>query len=229
MSRRKVVLWGASNHALVVADAVRLQGDYELQGFLDDVNPERRDEAFGGAYILGGREQLETMNALGISHLIMAMGNNQARLQLAQLARAKGYELATALHPRAIVAADTRIGAGTVVLAGAIINPTAVLGENVIVNTAAIVEHGCVVEDAAFVNAQVMLAGNVTVGKGALIEIGAIVASNVSIGAHSVIGAGSLVLRDIPEGVLAYGHPAQVIRRIEREASATPADSSVIE
>ncbi len=217
MTKKKVVLWGASNHALVVADVIRLQGEYELHGFLDDVNPERRGESFCGSVVLGGREQLETLKALDVSHLIMAMGNNYARLKLAELARAKGYQLATALHPRAVVAADARIGPGTVVIAAAVINPNVAIGENVIINTAAIVEHGCVIQDGAFVNAQAMLAGNVSVGKAATIEIGAIVASNLKIGAHSVVGAGSLVLTDIPEGVLAYGNPARVIRKIEPE------------
>jgi PglD N-terminal domain len=39
--RPKIVIWGAGGHALVVADIIRLRDDYELVGFLDDVNPER--------------------------------------------------------------------------------------------------------------------------------------------------------------------------------------------
>src|SRR4051812_7056888 len=215
--QKKIVLWGASNHALVVADIIRRQGEYEVAGFLDDVNPERRGESFCGAVILGGRDQLETMKAAGVSHLIMAIGNNRARMELAEIGRAKGYALATAIHPGAVIAADTRIESGTVVMAGAIINPSATVGQNVIINTGAIVEHGCVVADGALVNARVLLTGNVTVGEEATVEIGTIVASNVKIGARSVVGAGSLVLKDVPEDVLAYGNPAQVIRKLDRK------------
>lgn len=32
----------------------------------------------------------------------------------------------------------------------------------------------------------------------------------VEVGAYSLIGAGSLVLKDIPERVIAYGHPARI-------------------
>ena len=42
---KKLAIWGASNHALVVADIVRLLGDYEIVGFLDSVNPERARSA----------------------------------------------------------------------------------------------------------------------------------------------------------------------------------------
>jgi acetyltransferase-like isoleucine patch superfamily enzyme len=45
---------------------------------------------------------------------------------------------------------------------------------------------------------------------GARIGSGCTVLAGVRIGEHALIGAGSLVTRDIPAGVLAYGHPARV-------------------
>ena len=45
----------------------------------------------------------------------------------------------------------------------------------------------------------------------------AFIGPGVSIGRGSVIGAGSVVLRDIPEGVLAYGVPARVILDITED------------
>ena len=39
----------------------------------------------------------------------------------------------------------------------------------------------------------------------------------VTIGDGSVIGAGSVVTRDIPPGVLAFGSPCRVIRKITEE------------
>lgn len=54
----------------------------------------------------------------------------------------------------------------------------------------------------------VELARDVFVGDRVLILKG------VSIGAHSVIGAGSVVRSSIPEGVIAAGNPARVIREL---------------
>lgn len=39
----------------------------------------------------------------------------------------------------------------------------------------------------------------------------------VKIGSNSVIGAKSLVTKDIPEGVLAFGNPCKVIRKIQEQ------------
>ena len=45
----------------------------------------------------------------------------------------------------------------------------------------------------------------------------------VTIGAGSLIGAGSVVTRDVPAGMLAYGNPARVARRV---ADLSPSDLS---
>src|SRR6266850_193052 len=72
---KKLVVWGASSHALVVADVIRLQGDYEIVGFLDSINPERVGTEFCGASILGGEEQLDVLLQQGVAYLIVGIGS----------------------------------------------------------------------------------------------------------------------------------------------------------
>ena len=211
---RKLVIWGASGHALVVADIIRLRGDYEIVGFLDDVNPQRHGTEFCGAPVLGGQEQLDVLQRMGVKYLIFGFGDCEARLRLSKLVRAKGFCLATAIHPQAIVAADVQIGPGIVIAGGVVINPGSRIGENVIINTCTSVDHECVVEDGAHIGPGVHLGGKVVVGRAAWVGIGATVRDRVHIGAHSTIGAGAVVLDDIPDGVAAYGVPAKVVRSI---------------
>jgi UDP-N-acetylbacillosamine N-acetyltransferase len=213
--RTKLVIWGAGGHALVVADIIRLNGDYEIVGFLDDVNLQRHNTELYGATILGGQEQLDSLRRKGVRHLIFGFGHCKARLTLTEFVRAKGFSLATAIHPKAIVATDAFIGAGTVIAAGAIINPGSKIGENAIVNTAASVDHECFVDDGAHVGPGARLAGRVVVERAAWIGVGAIAIDGVRIGANSLIGAGGVVVNDIPEGVVAYGNPAKVVRKVE--------------
>jgi UDP-N-acetylbacillosamine N-acetyltransferase len=212
---RKIILWGGGGHALVVADVLRCQGGWEIIGFLDDADAGRRGESFGHATILGGREQLARLREQGVAHVILAFGDCAARLELAAVARQQGFELATAVHPRATIAHDVSIGAGTVIAAGAIVNPAARLGENVIINTAASVDHECLVEDGAHVSPGAHLGGRVRVGRGAWIGIGASVVPRITIGAGSIVGAGAVVVEDVPAGVVAYGVPARVRRNVD--------------
>lgn len=209
------MIWGASGHALVVADIVRLRGECRIVGFLDGVNPDRAGAEFCGATILGGEESLESLSQSGVRETILAFGNCEARLRCSEIARDHGFSLYTAVHPQAVVASDVELGAGTVVVAGAVINPACVIGGNVIINTCASVDHECIIEDGVHICPGAHLAGRVTVERGAWIGVGATVSDRVHIGAGSLIGAGSVVIRDVPPGVVVYGVPARVIRSNE--------------
>lgn len=208
-----VLLVGAGNHAVVVSDIVRLLGA-QIAGYVEE-NCRREGHTFCGAKILGGLDRLGEVRRHGVQRGVVAIGDCAARLRLGtEMARA-GFDLIRAVHPRAVVAADVLVGAGTVVVAGAVINPMARIGAHVIVNTCASVDHHCVVHDGAHICPGARLAGNVTVGERALVGIGAVVREGVTIGAGTVVGAGSVVLEDLPPGMLVHGVPARVVRAVE--------------
>jgi acetyltransferase EpsM len=211
---RKLIVWGASGHARVVTDIVRLQGEYTIVGYLDSINPSRKGEMFLGGMILGGDEQLGRLLERGVEYLIVGFGDCMSRIRAADEALSKGYKLVTALHPNAVIADDVKIGEGTVVAAGAVINPAAIIGRNVIVNTSSSVDHECQVGDGAHICPGAHLSGSVRVERAAWIGTGASVRDRVQIGAGSIIGVGAVVVDDIPAGVVAYGNPAKVRKRL---------------
>jgi acetyltransferase EpsM len=211
-----LVIWGASGHARVVADIVRLSGYFHIVGFLDSIDPGRKGTEFSGATILGGQEQLELLRRADIRHVVLGIGDCRARISLAGIVRQAGFELATAIHPNATIAEDVQLGVGTVIMAGAVVNPGSRVGENVIVNTSSSVDHDCVIEDGVHVGPGAHLGGGVSVGEGTWVGIGAIIKDKVKIGRDSIIGAGAVVLQDIPDGVVAFGIPAKVIRKVEQ-------------
>jgi len=215
--KQQLVIWRAAGHALTVADIVRLEGKYDLVGFLDDVASQRCGEAFCGSTILGGREQLRELRERSVHHILLGFGDCYARLELADWVRRQGFQLATAIHPRSVVASDVQIGPGTVIAAGAVINAASRIGENVIINTCASVDHECLVEDGCHIAPGVHLGGRVTVGKGSWIGIGVTVKDRVRIGAGSIIGVGAVVLHEIPDNVVAYGIPAKVVRKAKMD------------
>ncbi len=143
----------------------------------------------------------------------VAIGNPKTRKQKAELLLLHNLSLTTVIHPKSVVSNSSPIGVGSSVLAGAIINPQAIIGENCIVNTSASVDHDCTIGDYVNIGPGSHLAGNVTVGKLTDLGTGTIVIPNVTIGERCTIGAGSVVINDVPNGSVAVGVPARVLKR----------------
>lgn len=59
----------------------------------------------------------------------------------------------------------------------------------------------------------------VSIGAGSWLGTNAVVLPGVTIGQHVAVGAGSVVTTDIPDGVIAAGVPARVIREIDADDS----------
>lgn len=212
MSSSPLVIWGAAGHARVVADIVRQQGQFRIVGFIDSTDSGRQGGAFAGSTVLGGRECLPGLLEQGVRHCLIAIGDCAARVRLAAEAQALGFSLPVAVHSQAVLADDTEVGEGTVVMAGAVVNPGSRVGANVILNTGATVDHDCVLADGVHISPGAHLAGWVRVGAETWLGIGTAVSDHVEIGPHSIVGAGSLVLDDIPANVVAWGSPARTRR-----------------
>jgi len=212
VKRFPLVIWGASGHARVVADIVRLLRVFKLVGFVDDVNNYPPGAMFLGLPVYPGLKEPEVDRVRRTGQVILAFGDCQLRLEKWRHLRGVGFHFATAVHPSAIIAGDIRFGEGTVVAAGVVVNPGTTVGEQVILNTSCSVDHDCCIAEGAHICPGVRLAGGVTVGMASWVGIGTIVREKIVIGSGVTIGAGSLVLRDIPDGAIAYGSPARVVR-----------------
>lgn len=204
----KVVVIGAGGHGKVVADAV-LQGGAEVIGFLDD------DLSCEGRLILG-RPWLGTLENIAAyaaqgCWFIIAIGNNKTRRKIAEAHNVNYY---TAVHPCAVIAPEVSLGAGTVVMAGAIVNAGTSVGGHCILNTSCVVEHDNRLGDFVHICPKAALAGTVSVGEGAQIGIGSSVSNNLNICGGCLIGAGAAVVRSIDEPGVYAGVPARLLRSL---------------
>ena len=202
---KQVIVIGASGHGKVVADIVRRSGD-TLLGFLDD--NERLPTEVAGIPVLG---KVEDYVKYPEASFIIGIGNSVVREKIAhQLCDVHWY---TAIHPSAVISAlDTRIGVGSVVMANAVINPSAHIGEHCIINTSAVVEHDNRVENFAHISVGAKLGGTVSIGTHVWVGIGSTIVNNITICDHCTIGAGAVVIHDIKESGTYVGVPARKIK-----------------
>lgn len=197
---KQLVIIGASGHGKVVADIARKTG-YEEICFLDD--NESLTECSG--YPVVGRSSEWTRFDCDV---FVAIGNAKIRERMMEELTDKSVP--TLIHPNAVIGENVSIGFGTVVVAGAIINPGATIGKGCIINTAASVDHDCVINDFVHVSVGAHVAGTVEVGKSTWIGAGAVVKNNLNICGDCMIGAGAVVIKDIEEPGTYVGVPARV-------------------
>lgn len=207
----RLLLFGASGHGRVVADAARAAG-WEIAGWADD-DAARRGQEFDGAPVLAtGVAEAAAWAREHDARVVVSIGDNAARARLFQALLDADAEPATVVHPSAVISPSATLGSGTVVFAGAVIGPGATVGRNVIVNTAATIDHDNWIGDHVHLSPGVHLGGTVSIGEGAHLGVGVSVRHNLSIGAWTVVGVGAAVVGDLPANVVACGVPARVVR-----------------
>ncbi len=209
-----IVIIGSSGHAKVVIDIVRREGKYKVIGLLDrfrDVGEETMD-----CPILGKEEDLpELIKTRALKGAIVAIGDNFVRSKMVARIKEITPELpfVSTIHPQASIATKVSIGEGTVVMAGVAINPCCSVGRFCILNTNSSLDHDSTLEDFASLAPKATTGGNCRIGQYSAVGIGAVLTHGIHIGEHAIIGAGSLVMKSIDSFVVAYGMPAQVIRK----------------
>lgn len=196
-----MIFFGASGHAKVVLEAWISSGG-SVSKILDDNRSIKELSGFpvSADYNISDLRDLR---------MIISIGSNILRKQVAERIPAK---YTSVIHPSAQVSSSSRIGIGTVLMAGVVVNADAIIGNHVIANTGCVMEHDCVIGHFAHLSPNSTLCGSVRVGEGTHIGAGATIIQGITIGQWATIGAGSVIIEDVPDYAVVVGVPGKVIR-----------------
>ncbi|QJD58665.1 acetyltransferase [Pseudomonas sp. gcc21] len=189
MSGTLLVL-GAGGHGKSVAEAALLDGQWDQVLFLDDAWPDVTEAL--GFDVLGKVADVAQV-AERCQGAIAAVGNNAVREQWIGLIEGAGVELVSVVHPKAWVSPSAVVGAGTAVMAGAVVGTVVEVGKGVIINANATVDHDVVMEELSHIGVGVQLAGGVRVGARAWLQAGGSCGYGVVVEAGVVLGAGTVL------------------------------------
>lgn len=207
LKMNRLAILGASGHGKVLADMAELLSWHQID-FYDDAWPEIQKN--GPWPVLGNTQHL--LDILPeYQGVIVAIGNNSIRLAKLEQLSAYQAQIVSLVHPAAVVSRYARIGPGSAIMAGAMLNADVCVGIGCIVNTGATVDHDCVLGDGVHISPGANLAGGVLVRKGAWVGIGACVRQLITLGQGSVIGAGSVVIAPVNDFDTMVGNPAKKI------------------
>lgn len=179
----RLIVIGAGGFGRAVAEAAELAG-HAVAGFVDDRWPELA--AIWAHPVVGRVAHLPSLRELA-PFAVVAIGDNTARGVALDRAASAGFELATIIHPAAVVSPRAVIGRGVSVMAGAIVGTEARLDDGAIVNAGAVLDHHAQVRRLAHVGVGARMAGGAVLDAGAWLKEGAVLAAGQHVAAGAVV------------------------------------------
>ncbi len=203
MTDRRVILVGAGRFAEEVTD-VAADAGIEVVGWIEGIDKHRGD-ATHVPPIVWVDDQAELRPGMPIVPAIGAV----RRRGLVQRLVSEGRDLATIIHPGAIIARSARIEPGCVIFPGVVIGAATRIGTGTVVNRGALIGHHTTVGPWSFVGPGANIAGGVTISEEVYLAIGCIVRDDRAVGARATVGAGAVVVADVAAGITVVGVPAK--------------------
>jgi sugar O-acyltransferase (sialic acid O-acetyltransferase NeuD family) len=208
---RPVLIIGSGGHGRVIIDALLAVGTHDIVGILDDDVRKIGSTVFGFP-IVATTHELETVaRDLHAEDVAIALGDNYLREHKFRQVRQIGLTPLTLVHPTAYISRFTKLGAGVIVCAKAVLNPGTVVEDNVCINTSASVDHDNHLCYSCHVYPNATLTGTVCVQEFSYIGSGAVIIPGIIVGRYAYVGAGAVVINDVGEGLTVAGTPAHNI------------------
>ena len=209
MNGRGLLIIGSGGFGRETARAA-LDGGFEgeVLGFLDD-NSALVGTRVAGLPVLG---QVAAVADHPGAQVVVATGrpdNYTSRHAIVTSLGLPESRYGTVIHPGAALGGDTRVGPGSVVLAGVVATTGVSIGAHVAVMPNVVLTHETSVGDFATVASSVALAGGVRIGTGAYLGAATLMRQDLTVGPWAMTGMGSMVLTDIPRARLWFGVPAR--------------------
>lgn len=205
MSKR-LIIQGSGGHGKVCAEAAEMMSHWDDIVFVDQRYPALK--SCGKWSVIG--VDINEVAKKGDAFFV-AVGDNATRRGLLEKNIALGQPPATIVHPSAVVSAESSLGVGVLVCAGAVVGVGAEIGDGCIVNTAASIDHDCKLGLAVHISPGVHLAGEVTIGDESWLGTGVSTKQLVTIANKVVVGVGAAVVNNLSIPCTYIGVPAKRI------------------
>lgn len=194
---KKLAIIGAGGHGKVVGE-IALLSHYNIIDFFDDRANEIEVFPFNIVDNLDYlKDHLNDYNAF-----FVAIGDNQTRSDKMEWLKKYKVNIISLAHPKSTISKFSSLGAGTCVMANAVVNPGTLIKEGAIINTSASIDHDCIIEKFAHISPNCSLSGSVRIGEFVHLGSGTSVHPEISIGNKVKTGVGSKVFKNISDDTI---------------------------
>ena len=193
MTKPKIILLGGGGHCKSCIDVIEQEDKFEVAGILDA--KEKIGESVLSYKIIGTDDDLPDLVKKYDNFLITVgqLGLPTIRMKLYERVKKLGANFPIIISPHAYVSKHSKIGNGTIVMHGAIINVGVKIGNNCIINSQTLVEHDAIIGNHCHISTAGIINGGVQVGDGTFFGSGAVTKQYISIPENSFIKANSII------------------------------------
>lgn len=197
MKKRKLIIFGLGQIADIAHEYFKYDSDYEVVAFT--VDEKFIEASMKDNLPIVPFEKVEKYFPPDEYYMFIAISYknmNSLRAQKYFEAKQKGYNLATYISSHAFVWNNVKIGEGSFVFEGNVLQPFVVIGNNTILWSGNHIGHHSKIGDHCFITSHVVISGNVEVGNYSFIGVNATIVNNVKIGERNFIGAAVLISKN---------------------------------
>jgi len=207
---KDILIIGGGGHAKVVASLLKKHEAWNPIGYtdLDDYGPLLSLPYLGTDNII---YSLISDRALKYAVIGIGMvGSTEDRAEIIKKVQVSGLSFPAVYSSHSIVNEEVKVGDGSIIMDGAVIQSGTRIGRHSIINTSAIVDHDCIIGDHVHLAPGVTLSGDVELGSHSLVGTGASILQGIKITDHVIIGGGATVISHLESSGIYVGVPAKL-------------------
>ncbi len=194
---KDIILVGGGGHCKACIDVIEQQKQFRISGVIDI--PDMIGKTIITYPIIGCDDDIPNLTEK-YKYFLITIGQiklSKIRQNIFNNLKSFNIFFLLVISPLAYVSPHSRIGNGTIVMHGAIVNAGADIGENCIINTHAIIEHDVRIENHCHISTTAVVNGGAYIGRNSFIGSKSMIREGVTIEKATVISAGSIVMADI--------------------------------
>ncbi len=203
---KKIVIFGNGNHSKIVQQEIAILPNYQVLGIFDFIK---------GKLKISKNYKSKKINLNSPFYALTAVGDNKNRENLVKIVEKnfKKVRWIKIVSKNSFISKNVKIGDGTLVVSGAVININSKIGNHCIINTSSSIDHDCKIKNFSTISPGVNIAGNVIIKNFVSIGIGASVKEDILIEDNVTIGGKSFVNKNCKANKLYFGVPAKLQKK----------------
>ena len=147
--------------------------------------------------------------------IIIGVGEPAVREAMYNKVKRNKIPLITLIHPGVYIDETVRLGEGVVICEGVTITSNIVIGENSYIHPHAAIGHDVTIGRHSVIGTNSQVGGSNRIGDRAYMGFLSGTKEGLTVGNDVICSAGAIIFRDMPDGVIAVGNPARIMKRNE--------------